>query len=76
MFFNEFSLMCAVFGHKYKKVKDLRAMPLCRERIVYRCIRCGSPLVTRERDRRHSDRRRLERRQDRYLHNFDLKYTT
>ncbi|MEI8350194.1 MAG: hypothetical protein WCI77_08580 [Candidatus Omnitrophota bacterium] len=64
--------ICKIAGHSFKKVKDLRMVKLHRERVVYRCERCGQPLVIREKERRQ-----MERRQNTCLdHRFDLKYTT
>lgn len=40
--------MCKIFGHHFKKTRDLRKSPLKRERIVYRCNRCFYPMILRE----------------------------
>lgn len=75
MFYLNRFWLCNVFGHKFRKVNDLRAMPLRRERVVYRCKRCDCPLIVREKDRRQEDRRKNEKRQSCNFQNITLKPT-
>jgi hypothetical protein len=76
MFFTGYSWLCAIFGHKFQKINDLRMTALRRERVVYRCKRCNYTLIKREKDRRQGDRRTDERRQARYFQDPTLKYTS
>jgi hypothetical protein len=54
--------LCKFFGHRFALINDLRDGLIKRQRIVYRCLRCGDPMIVREGERRGEDRRQVERR--------------
>jgi DNA-directed RNA polymerase subunit RPC12/RpoP len=39
------SWLCKIFGHRLVLVNDLREGAVKRQRVVYRCLRCGQPVI-------------------------------
>ncbi|MFA5271696.1 MAG: hypothetical protein WC412_05080 [Candidatus Omnitrophota bacterium] len=40
-----FPWLCKIFGHRLVLINDLRESMIKRQRVVYRCLRCGQPVV-------------------------------